>query len=78
MKTLKDIRQALTKHVGKQVTLTAYEPRNVVVEHTGILSNAYPSVFVIDIDQEMAPKSVGRVSYNYADILTGYIELQIT
>jgi len=78
MKTLKDIRQALSKHIGKTVTLTAYEPRNVVVEHTGTLTSTYPSVFVIDIDQEITPKSVGRVSYNYADILTGYIELQIS
>jgi len=77
MKTLKEIRQALTKHIGKPVTLTAYEPRNVVVQHTGTLSNIYPSVFVIDIDQEITPKSVDRVSYNYSDILTGYIELQV-
>ncbi|MCL1950417.1 MAG: Veg family protein [Turicibacter sp.] len=77
MKSLKDIRHALSKHLGKTVTLTAYEPRNVVVEHTGTLSSVYPSVFVIDIDQDLTPKSVGRVSYNYSDILTGYIELQV-
>jgi uncharacterized protein Veg len=72
-KNIREIQQLLNKMKGKKVTLTAYEARNVVIEHTGTLSNTYPSVFVIDLDSY--PKSVDRVSYNYSDILTGYIEL---
>lgn len=73
MQTLNNIRQKLKENIGKEVTLTAYEARNVVIEHTGTLSGLYPSVFVIEKDTY--PKSVDRVSYNYKDILTGYIEL---
>lgn len=72
-KNLTDIKLALASHVGKQVKLKAYEPRNIIVEHSGTLSNTYPSVFVIDLDS--APKTIDRVSYNYTDILTGYVEL---
>ena len=72
--TVTAIRENLNEQVGKEVKLTAYQPRNVVVEHTGVLSNTYPSVFVIDLED--TPNSVDRVSYNYSDILTGYVELQ--
>ena len=72
--TVTAIRENLNDQVGKEVKLTAYQPRNVVVEHTGVLSNTYPSVFVIDLED--TPNSVDRVSYNYSDILTGYVELQ--
>ncbi|MGL4373149.1 MAG: Veg family protein [Turicibacter sp.] len=69
-----NIRQELSEQVGKEVKLTAYESRNRVIEHTGVLSNTYPSVFVIDLDNNR--DSVDRVSYSYIDILTGSVELQ--
>jgi uncharacterized protein Veg len=74
-KNIREIKQLLAEMVGKKVTLTAYEARNVVIEHKGTLSSTYPSVFVIDLDSY--PKSVDRVSYNYSDILTGYVELKV-
>ena len=72
--TIMNIRQELSEQVGKEVKLTAYESRNRVVEHTGVLSNTYPSVFIIDLGD--AQESVDRVSYSYIDILTGSVELQ--
>ena len=69
-----NIRQELSEQVGKEVKLTAYESRNRVVEHTGVLSNTYPSIFVIDLDIER--DSVYCVSYSYIDVLTGSVELK--
>lgn len=69
-----NIRQELSEQVGKEVKLTAYESRNRVVEHTGILSNTYPSIFVIDLYSQR--DSVDRVSYSYIDVLTGSVELK--
>ena len=62
-----NIRQELSEQVGKEVKLTAYESRNRVVEHTGVLSNTYPS---------SERDSVDRVSYSYIDVLTGSVELK--
>lgn len=70
-----NIRQELSEQVGKEVKLTAYESRNRVVEHTGVLSNTYPSIFVIDLDSQR--DSVDRVSYSYIDVLTGSVELSL-
>jgi len=74
--TIEEVKQELSQKIGQTVTLTAYEPRNIIIERIGVLSKVFPSLFVIDIDRELAPKSADRVSYNYADILTGYIELE--
>ena len=68
-----NIRQELSEQVGKEVKLTAYESRNRVIEHTGVLSNTYPSVFIVDLGEEQ--ESVDRVSYSYIDVLTGSVEL---
>ena len=69
-----NIRQELSEQVGKEVKLTAYESRNRVIEHTGVLSSTYPSIFVIDLDNDR--DSVDRVSYSYIYILTGSVELK--
>ena len=67
-----NIRQELSEQVGKEVKLTAYESRNRVVEHTGILSNTYPEICVLACDRPRA--SVGRGSGSSLDVVTGSVE----
>lgn len=47
--------------------------RRKTIERSGILAETYPSVFVIQLDQD--ENSFERVSYSYADILTETVEL---
>lgn len=72
-KTLNEIRNHLNEKIGKEVILTSHQPRNLVIEHTGILAKLYPSLFIIEIVD--TSKTVNRVSFSYSDILTGDIEL---
>lgn len=74
--TLTAIREKLTGQIGQTVTLKAFEPRNVIIEHTGTLIQTYPSFFIIDLDSY--PRSMDRVSYSYSDVLTGDIELNFS
>jgi len=72
-RTLNEIRNHLSEKIGKEVILTSYQPRNLVIEHTGILAKLYSSLFIIDIGD--TSKTVNRVSFSYSDILKGDIEL---
>jgi len=72
-KTLNEIHNHLSEKIGEEVILTSYQPRNLVIEHTGILAKLYPSLFIIDIGD--TSKTINRVSFNYSDILTGDILL---
>ncbi|NQD50500.1 ABC transporter permease, partial [Bacillus altitudinis] len=59
--------------LGKRLTLKANGGRRKTIERSGILAETYPSVFVIQLDQD--ENSFERVSYSYADILTETVEL---
>ncbi len=72
-KTLSDIKRSLDVNLGKRLTLKANGGRRKTIERSGILSETYPSVFVIQLDQD--ENSFERVSYSYADILTETVEL---
>ncbi|MBA2876698.1 biofilm formation stimulator Veg [Thermaerobacillus caldiproteolyticus] len=72
-KTLSDIKKALDSNVGKRLTLRANGGRRKTIERCGILAETYPSVFVIELDQE--ENAFERVSYSYADVLTETVKL---
>ncbi|AGE61911.1 hypothetical protein Bateq7PJ16_0048 [Bacillus subtilis] len=72
-KTLSDIKRSLDGNLGKRLTLKANGGRRKTIERSGILAETYPSVFVIQLDQD--ENSFERVSYSYADILTETVEL---
>ncbi len=72
-KTLSDIKQALDSNLGRRLTLKANGGRRKTIERSGVLAETYPSVFVIELDQE--ENSFERVSYSYADVLTETVQL---
>ncbi|MBM7588180.1 uncharacterized protein Veg [Bacillus pakistanensis] len=72
-KTLADIKRALDSNLGKRLMLKANGGRRKTIERCGVLSETYPSVFVVQLDQE--ENAFERVSYSYADVLTETVQL---
>ncbi|MEC5426008.1 Veg family protein [Virgibacillus sp. C22-A2] len=75
-KTLIEIKQGLEGHVGKRLKLKANGGRRKTITRSGVLSETYPSVFVVELDQE--ENAFERVSYSYADVLTETVELKFS
>lgn len=73
MKSLIDIKQTLDGQIGKRLKLTANGGRRKTVIRSGVLADTYPSVFVVELDQD--ENAFERVSYSYADILTEAVEI---
>jgi uncharacterized protein Veg len=72
-KTLTEIKQGLEGQIGKRLTLKANGGRRKTIERTGVLAETYPSVFIVELDQD--ENAFERVSYSYADVLTETVEL---
>ena len=72
-KTLIEIKQGLECHVGKRLKLKANGGRRKTIIRSGVLAETYPSVFIVELDQD--ENAFERVSYSYADILTETVEL---
>lgn len=73
MKTLKEIKNGLEKKIGNRLELVANGGRRRTIVRSGILSETYPAVFVVELDQE--ENAFERVSYSYADVLTEAVEI---
>ena len=72
-KTLAEIKQVLDGRIGKRLTLKANGGRRKTIKRTGTLTETYPAVFIVELDQD--ENSFERVSYSYADVLTETVEL---
>lgn len=73
-KTLNEIKQGLDRHIGKRLKLKANGGRRKTITRSGVLAETYPSVFVVELDQD--ENAFERVSYSYADVLTETVELR--
>ena len=72
-KTLADIKMSLDSNLGKRLLLKANGGRRKTIERSGVLAETYPSVFVIELDQD--ENAFERVSYSYADVLTETVQI---
>lgn len=70
------IREELMALQGQRLKVRANMGRSRIVERTGTLVNAHPSLFVIEVEERRG--RTARQSFQYVDVLTGTIELYDT
>ncbi|MDD5799069.1 MAG: Veg family protein [Coriobacteriales bacterium] len=68
-----EIRTELSRLQGQRIRVRANMGRSRIVERTGTLVQAHPSLFVIEVEERRGRKA--RQSYQYVDVLTGTVEL---
>ena len=71
--TIENIKERLTSLIGENIVITVEAGRRKTTTHEGVLTETYPSVFVVELDE--CEGSYERVSYNYIDVLTNSIEI---
>jgi hypothetical protein len=72
-KSVDDIRQEVQKNIGKEVILKADMGRKRIKTRTGVIVDAFPSVFTVRVNNDFDVERT--VSYSYSDILTSTVEL---
>ncbi len=68
-----DIREKLEGLKGERLKVRANMGRSRIVERTGTLVTAHPSLFVLEVEERRG--RTARQSYQYVDVLTGTVEL---
>ena len=71
--TIGNIKDKLTGLIGEDIVITVEASRKKITTHEGRLTETYPAVFVVELDDNK--DSYERVSYSYADVLTNTIEI---
>ncbi|MCO0831735.1 Veg family protein [Fructobacillus sp. W13] len=72
MSTLEEIKARLDAHIGETVTVVSQAGRKKYTERSGILRSTFPSLFVVELDEEAQFK---QASYSYTDVLTKTVDV---
>ncbi|MDO4662809.1 MAG: Veg family protein [Tissierellia bacterium] len=73
--TMENIKSQVADNIGRKVILKADKGRKRIVTSTGVIIDAFPSVFTVKINNDFDVERT--VSYSYSDILTSTVKLQI-
>ena len=68
-----EIHEKLSALQGQKLKVKANMGRSRIVERTGTLVMAHPSLFIVEVGERRG--STARQSYQYVDVLTGTVEL---
>ena len=73
---IKSVRTEVRQYMGSKVTVKTNLGRNKVDITEGVIAEAYPSIFLIQIeaDGDMPER---KISYSYNDVITHDIELVV-
>ena len=68
-----EIHEKLSALQGQKLKVKANMGRSRIVERTGTLVMAHPSLFIVEVGERRG--RTARQSYQYVDVLTGTVEL---
>ncbi len=71
------VRKEIDHYIGTKVKIRANKGRKKIVVKEGVIQSTYPSIFVVEIDDDSHPSSSRVVSYSYTDVLTHTVELSL-
>ena len=72
-KSVHEIRKEVESKVGEEVILKADMGRKRIKTKTGVIVDAFPSVFTVKVSNDFDVERT--VSYTYSDILTSTVKL---
>ncbi len=70
------VRREIVRHVGSRVKIRANKGRNKMDITEGIISETYPSIFLITVD-DANHESVKTMSFSYTDIITKDVQMML-
>lgn len=72
-KIVDNIHDTLNDFIGQKIKVRANMGRSKIVENEGVLTQVHPRLFIMEIERKRG--RTARQSYQYADVLTGMVEL---
>ena len=69
------VRNDIQRIIGSKVKLETNKGRHKSVVSRGIVSNAYPSIFTVQLSDDS--DSSRKLSFSYTDVLTNTVEITL-
>jgi uncharacterized protein Veg len=72
---LASIRNSVKNHMGRKIRISANQGRNRYETSEGVITEAYPNIFVVRIISDKPHKNNKKVTFSYQDIVTQDVKM---
>ena len=69
------VRRDIQRIIGSKVQLETNKGRHKSIVNRGVISNVYPSIFTIQLNE--GPDTSRKLSFSYTDVLTNTVEITL-
>ncbi|MCL2356097.1 MAG: Veg family protein [Defluviitaleaceae bacterium] len=69
------VRNDIQRNIGSKVRLETNKGRHKSVISKGVISNVYPSIFTVQLNDGPGPSR--KLSFSYTDVLTNAVEITL-
>jgi len=69
------VRNDIQRIVGRRVKLETNKGRHKSVVNSGVVSNVYPGIFIVQLYEGQDPSR--KLSFTYTDVLTNAVEVTL-
>lgn len=69
------VRKDIERFLGSRVKLESNKGKNKSIVNEGVISNVYPSIFIVQLYEGREPSR--KLSFSYTDVLTNAVEITL-
>lgn len=70
-----NVRREVTDNIGRRVKIKANKGRRKIAVAEGVITETYPSIFLIETDDDTS--NVKTMSFSYKDVLTKDVKMML-
>lgn len=70
-----NVRREVTDNIGRRVKIKANKGRRKIAVSEGVITETYPSIFLIETDDDTS--HVKTMSFSYKDVLTKDVKMML-
>lgn len=71
------VRRVVANHIGSKVKVIANKGRHKVDITEGVISEIYPSIFLVEVEGGLEDTKHHMLSFSYTDVLTKDVRLSL-
>ena len=70
------IRKSIQERIGSKIKISSNKGRHKFVTSQGIITETYPNIFLVEIEDDTSTKSK-TVSFSYQDVITKDVRMML-
>lgn len=71
------IRRSIQERIGSKIKISSNKGRHKFVTSQGVITETYPNIFLVEIEDDSSSSKSKTVSFSYQDVITKDVRMML-